>query len=125
MTPEQVITEARARIIWGDSAASVRDYLLSNGISDTSADARLAEFVAERDAERRARGLRDVLTGLLLLVASGGVLLVPLLIYGRSFSWSVVLGGFRGLVPSLIMLVAIVLFGSFKLLRGVFSICKR
>jgi hypothetical protein len=39
MNPDQLIMEARARIIWGESSSSVRDFLISNGISDMDADA--------------------------------------------------------------------------------------
>jgi len=66
MPPDKVITEARARIIWGDSATSVRDYLVSNGISSSVADAKLAEFSLERNRELRQIGFRNVLIGGLL-----------------------------------------------------------
>ena len=63
MPPDKVITEARARIIWGDSAASVRDYLVSHGISSSVADAKLREFSLERNRELRRIGARSVLIG--------------------------------------------------------------
>jgi hypothetical protein len=44
MSPDKIISEARARIIWGESSSSVRYFLISNGISDSIADARLKEF---------------------------------------------------------------------------------
>jgi uncharacterized membrane protein len=70
MPPDKVITEARARIIWGDSAASVRDYLVSNGISSSVADAKLMEFSLERNRELRKIGIRSVLIGGLLTGAA-------------------------------------------------------
>jgi hypothetical protein len=70
MRTDQVITEARARIIWGDSEASVRDFLVSNGISSSVADARLMEFSLERNRELRKIGFRNVLIGGLLTGAA-------------------------------------------------------
>ena len=63
--------EARARIIWGDSMESVRDYLISNGISAEDADARLHEFASERNSELRKIGLRNLFVGILVTGASG------------------------------------------------------
>jgi hypothetical protein len=76
MPPDKVITEARARIIWGDSAASVRDYLVSNGISSPEADARLMEFSLERNQELRKIGFRNVLIGGLLTGAAAFTFLI-------------------------------------------------
>jgi hypothetical protein len=71
MTAEQVIIEARARIIWGDSVASVREYLVSNGISSPEADIKVAEFCLERNRELRQMGFRNLLIGILLVASSG------------------------------------------------------
>jgi len=65
------MTEARARIIWGDSVTSVRDYLVSNGISSSVADAKLVEFCLERNRELRRIGFRNLLSGVVLAGASG------------------------------------------------------
>jgi hypothetical protein len=78
MPSDKVITEARARIIWGDSADSVRDYLVSNGISRSVADAKVAEFTLERKRELRRMGLRDLSVGILLSAASGVTLWIAM-----------------------------------------------
>ncbi|HTV62618.1 MAG TPA: hypothetical protein VMH30_08630 [Verrucomicrobiae bacterium] len=65
-----LMTEARARIIWGDSPASVRDFLASNGISGADADAKIKEFSAERNATIRQMAIRNVLIGAGLTVAA-------------------------------------------------------
>jgi hypothetical protein len=78
MPPDNVLIEARARIIWGDSAASVRDYLVSNGISGSEAEARLAEFCLERNQELRRVGFRNLLVGILLTGTAGAVLWISL-----------------------------------------------
>ncbi len=51
MNVDKVIWEARARIIWGEPARSVRDFLVSNGISRAVAEAKLKEFESERRRE--------------------------------------------------------------------------
>ena len=75
--PNGILTEARARIIWGESSSSVRYFLTSNGISDTDADAKIKEFNAERNAEIRRLGIRDILIGV-ALIGTAGILLYSL-----------------------------------------------
>jgi hypothetical protein len=48
---ENIMTEARARIIWGESPHSVRDFLVSKGVSVDAADKKLLEFELERNRE--------------------------------------------------------------------------
>jgi len=57
MKPDTFISEARARIIWGESSSSVRNFLTTNGVSDIDADAKIKGFIAERNAEIRRIGL--------------------------------------------------------------------
>ncbi len=57
MNPNELIVEARARIIWGEESPSVRCFLTSNGMS--AADAQLAAFNRERNAEIRKLGFRN------------------------------------------------------------------
>ena len=40
-----ILSEARARIIWGEHALSVRDYLISRGIERGAADLKIAQFL--------------------------------------------------------------------------------
>ena len=71
MHADAAITEARARIIWGESSRSVRDFLVSKEISDAEADAKIREFNLERNAEIRGLGLRSILIGMALIGAAG------------------------------------------------------
>jgi hypothetical protein len=71
MNTDDLIVEARARIIWGDEPSSVRYFLTSNGVSAADADAKLRELVLERNAEIRRLGVRDVLIGVALLGGAG------------------------------------------------------
>jgi len=103
MHADKVISEARARIIWGESSLSVRDFLISNGISDTVADAKLNEFGLERNKEIRNIGIRNTLIGTVLTGAAGITIYIALpLSSGLSSgiaraSGVVLLGGLYGL----------------------------
>jgi len=68
--PDVILTNARAKITWGDSAASVRDYLIDHGVSAAEADAMIKQLVRERNAAIRAIGIRRVLIGAPLLFIS-------------------------------------------------------
>ena len=74
MNTDDLITEARAKIIWGDEPESVRFFLTSSGMSAAEANAKITELTLERNAEIRKLGMRDVLIGVALLGASGAYL---------------------------------------------------
>src|ERR1017187_4506156 len=114
MTVEQAITEARARIIWGEPSSSVRSFMVSNGISDIVADTKIREFIAERSDEIRRLGIRSIIIGVTLMVASGGVVACWMAVYGTRIvvEWQFTRAAFT-------ILVLIGLFGVWKLLRGV------
>ena len=71
MPTDNIITEARARIIWGEEPDSVRAFLISNGMPATDADAALKNFAHERNAEIRKIGIRDAVIGGALLAGAG------------------------------------------------------
>jgi len=71
MNTDDLIVEARARIIWGDEPGSVRYFLTSNGMAAAEADAKIKELALERNAEIRKLGTRDVLIGVVLIGAAG------------------------------------------------------
>jgi hypothetical protein len=122
MTADKAFTEARARIIWGESTLSVRGFLLLNGVPDTVADAKIREFIAERNTEIRGRGVRDIFTGVILMIASTGVLLYPVFVYGPRFItlWF----SLRATLTGMIALVFIGLCGTWKLLRGIIYLVR-
>ena len=68
--PDDILTNARAKITWGDSAPSVRDYLIDHGVSAAEADAMIKQLVRERNAEIRAIGIRRILIGAPLVLVS-------------------------------------------------------
>src|SRR5690349_8598222 len=71
MEPDKIITEARARITWGDSATSIRDYLVLNGIPKADADIKIKALTEARNAEIRKIGIKNTIVGMLILTVSG------------------------------------------------------
>ncbi len=71
MKPDDLIAEARAKIIWGDPASSVHDFLTANGISVLDADAAIEQFNAERNTELRTIGIRKIFIGVALTIGAG------------------------------------------------------
>jgi len=71
MHNEQLITEARAKIIWGEGAESVRDFLTSNGMPGPEADEQIKAFNLERYQEIRKMGVKNTLIGAVLTGVSG------------------------------------------------------
>ena len=117
MTADQAITEARARIIWGEQSAAVRSFLVSNGISDTVAKTKIREFVVERRTEIRRIGIRDILFGVIVAAASGGVLLWLVFAPGS-------LNAVRFVGASVGILACAGLYGIWKLVRGVIYLVR-
>ncbi len=78
MDTEQLITEARAKIIWGEDAESVRDYLTSNGMSEPQADKQIKAFNLERNREIRKMGIKNTLIGAVVTVVSGSLIYLML-----------------------------------------------
>ena len=113
MRAETVMTEARARIIWGESSRSVRDFLVSNGISDAEADAKIREFSLERNAEIRGLGLRSILVGTGLIGAAGVMfwIRVWLINYGILYI---------GLAKYYAVVGVMGLYGIWRLAKGIF-----
>lgn len=73
MQRDTLITEARAKIIWGEPSSSVRYFLISNGMSVDDADAVMRQFLEERASEIRKTGIRDMIIGAVCIIASGFV----------------------------------------------------
>jgi hypothetical protein len=76
METKQLFFEARAKIIWGEPAAAVRSFLVASGISEAEAEARIKEFLIERNVEIRKIGLKKVLIGFAILAVSGFFLFI-------------------------------------------------
>jgi hypothetical protein len=113
MDPDKLIIEARARIIWGEEVSSVRDFLISNGMSKMDADAKIKEFNLERNQEIRGIGLRNLLIGLAL---TGGAGLMIYLIATNRHSYR----SGRGIVPFAVLGI----YGLWKLSKGIFYLLR-
>ena len=82
---ESAYWEARARVMWGQSRADVREWLQGHPIRPADIEAMLDSCFAERAQVMRRKGLRDLLLAAGLIVVGavalwidpwGGVLLV-------------------------------------------------
>lgn len=71
MKPDVLISEARARIIWGEPSSSVRYFLTSNGMSDADADAKIKEFNVQRNTEIRKIGIKKTVISAALVIGAG------------------------------------------------------
>jgi hypothetical protein len=67
---DKAVTEAHARIVWGDEPAEGVAYLKVAGFSTAEASDLVRGFVKERNADIRARGLRKTIIGALCLPAA-------------------------------------------------------
>ena len=113
MIADNVITEARARIIWGEESSNVRDFLIANGVPAWETDARLKEFERERRRELRRIGLRNVLIGIVLTGAAGATLYIALP-QGSGSGWT------RAL--ALVLLAGV--YGLWKLKNGIIYLVR-
>ncbi len=108
-TADKIMVDARARSIWGESPQSVRDFLVSNGVSVDAADRKLLEFQLERNRELRRIGLRNVLIGGVLTAAAS----ITLYLSFRAASAT------SGIVRVLAVVLLAALYGCWKLLKGI------
>jgi hypothetical protein len=108
-TGDKVISEARARIIWGEPALTVREFLISNGVSAEVAQAKLTEFEFERSRELRRIGLRNVLVGGVLTGTAGVTLYLAFAMASAT----------SGIIKALAVVLLAGLYGLWKLLKGI------
>jgi|SRR5215831_18286594 len=106
---DRIMADARARIIWGESPQSVRDFLVSNGVSVDAADSKVLEFELERNRELRRIGLRNVLIGGVLAAAASIAL----------YLWFPVASASSGIVRALAVVLLAGLYGFWKLIKGI------
>ena len=76
MYSDNLIVEARAKIIWGEEVSSVRHFLTSSGMSAADAEAKIKEFIVERNEEIRQAGVRKICIGATIATGSGILLYV-------------------------------------------------
>ena len=114
---DQLIADARAKIIWGESASEVREYLVSHGMPGEKADAAIAEFNQERNLEIRRIGTKNVFIGAVLVGVSS---IAIYLIYANSSNRVISVG-----IGKIIGILACVgLFGLWKLTNGIIYLVR-
>jgi hypothetical protein len=117
--PNSILSEARARIIWGESASSIRDFLTAHGVSEQDADAKIKEFKTERNATIRRVGIKNVLLGAIILSASG------ILLYLAFKHPHIYTNGLRRRSgSSLGVLIFGVFYGLWKLVNGIIYLVR-
>jgi len=97
---EQIETEARAKMIWGEPKEAVYSYLRTHGLPPAEAKALLAELQAERIAEVRAAGIRNIILGSLLMVSPFAFWIISAYTIGRIYLYvlaATAIGAFYGL----------------------------
>jgi len=115
MEPDKLISEARARIIWGEQSLAVRDFLIANGISDMVADAKIREFNLERNREIRSIGIRNTLIGV-VLTGAAAITLYTALPPGSGLS--------SGITRALGVVLLAGFYGLWKLVKGVIYLVR-
>jgi hypothetical protein len=114
MNREGLMRDGRARITWGESRSSTRAFLISNGMSEDDAEAKIEEWVLERNAEIRRLGIRSTLIGC-LFVGVSGILLCFLL--GEP-------GVTIGVGRACAFLILAALYGVWKLVNGIYWLVR-
>jgi hypothetical protein len=118
MKSDDLMTEARARITWGEPTSSVRGFLIANGISETEANARIAELDSERTRDIRRIGIWDVGIGVALL--GGAALLFWLWLRGAHHGMASSTRSSKGVG----MLILMGLYGIWRLIKGLFYLIR-
>ena len=80
---ERLLSEASAKVIWGDPVDEVREWLEDRGVPSQRIDEVVAESLRERDIEFRKKGITELVIGAIVvvppLVVLGVVSLIGLL----------------------------------------------
>lgn len=109
LDPEQVKTEARARILWGDAPEEVVKHLIIKGVDADHAAAVVQVMLKERTAAIRVKGLGKMGMGAALVAVPIATVIMFMQIGATSFT----LLGIAG---------AIGLWGAWMMLKGVFML---
>ena len=117
MIADALITEARARITWGEATSSVYSFLIVNGVPKADAMLQIKQLTLERNAEIRGVGIKNLcLAAVLIAVAT-------------IFLWRIFVGGHigysttaRGKAAGIFVLIG--LYGINRLIKGIFDIIR-
>jgi len=107
---EKAMTEANARIVWGDEPPEVVLYLRTQGFDAADANNLVKGFVKERNADIRACGIRKTVIGALCLPVAG------FCFYDAMNSTSAISAGGRG--GGLSIAVGLALWGLWCVING-------
>ena len=81
---ERLAIQARARITWGESQASVRDWLINEGITQPWTDKILNLAMAERSRSMRRKGVWDLLIGMTAIILGIGLVYGLVVLFGAA-----------------------------------------
>jgi hypothetical protein len=116
MNPDELIVEARARIIWGEASSSVRDFLIASGMSAIDADTKIKELIAERNREIRKAGIKSIYIGVASACGAGIWLYIglrhPSTLFPHHAGYAIASGVLLGL------------FGIWKLVNGLIDLVR-
>jgi hypothetical protein len=116
-----VMTEAKAKIIWGESPDSVRDFLISNGMSKTDADTKIKEFKDERNAEIRGLAVKSIVIGVVLIIVA---CFLWFMIFHTLEHSRRVIRGIRGSGAVVGASVFAGIYGLWKIVNGIFDLFR-
>lgn len=74
---ENALSDARCRVIWGESPDRVKEFLLDSDFPNEQADRALATLLDERHATVRENGIRKLVKATVLLMILGGCVALP------------------------------------------------
>lgn len=114
---DSLISEARARIIWGDSTSGVRYFLTSNGLSALEADEQIRQLALERNREVRKSSSRSIVLGVALMLPGAFALYF---VFGGSHVHGSLLRTARGIGFSL----AFAGYGLWKVVNGIAGLIR-
>ena len=121
MNSEDLIIQARARIIWGEASSSVRAFLTSNGIPASEADSVIDEMMAERNRELRKQGVVKICAGSMLVI---GALAFFLVSYGRVDLHRMSIKAGRAFIGTAALIALGGLYGFSKLMGGIIYVVR-
>jgi len=73
---EKILSEARAKIIWGHPVEESIELLMNNGFERRRAEEQIGIFINERAKDIRSQGISDTLKGVGLLILSAIIVAV-------------------------------------------------
>lgn len=108
-TRESVETEARAKIMWGDTPEDVTKFLMMKGVPVHEAKALTETFFKDRAAATRGNGIRKIITGF-------GMMCVPVIAFVIMKAIGIIFIKLLGIAG------AVGLYGAWQFLDGIIKV---